>query len=117
MARKKKDMKYEARSFPNEYVNGMLIQRRLVLIFENDTIGDREWNPRIIKDLRAYCDYVERGYAGHTSPEIYWFDSGNKITVLCGSYFTEHTYVEGSFDEQFKIPRKIDKQVIKPKED
>jgi hypothetical protein len=72
-----------------------IIARRLVMFIENDTIGDGYWNPTIVKSLREYANLVEKGKAGHTSPEVYESPNGNKITTISGTWLGELLPYEG----------------------
>ena len=83
--------------------------KKLVIFIENETSSDgKEWMPTIAKDLRDYATMIDNRFAGKASPEVFFFDGGNKITVMCGSYILEHyvsNYSKGIDAEPTRIYR------------
>ncbi len=71
---------------PKGFPEQIHIYRRMVIVIENDTIGDRQWNKTVAESLREYANAVNQGWYGNTSPEIMETDNGNKLTILVGTY-------------------------------
>jgi len=82
--------KTKVESKPMEHV-----YRKMVIIIENDTVGDALWMPKVAETLREYARATEQGFMGHSSPEIMETENGNKLTVLCGTYATESLIDKG----------------------
>ena len=74
-------------------------RRRVVIVIENDTIGDDLWNPHVVKTLRDYADYSEKTQGAGDSPQCFKFKNGNKLTVYSGTY-CEAPILDGSPERQ-----------------
>jgi hypothetical protein len=61
--------------------------RKLVIVIENDTIGDRRWCPTIAQSLREYASLQETGALD--LPHVYQSPNGNKLTVTGGTWCGE----------------------------
>ena len=64
-----------------------LTSRKLVIVIENDTIGDRWWCPTVSQSLREYAALSEKGSLD--LPHVYQSPNGNKLTVTGGIWFGE----------------------------
>jgi hypothetical protein len=74
-----------------------IIARRLVIIIENDTIGDGQWEPMVKQTLQEYIDLIEDGPWIKTvdrkpygdDMDIHISKNGNKLTAIPGTWFGE----------------------------
>jgi hypothetical protein len=60
--------------------------RRLVIVIENDTIGDNLWCPSVSKSL---IEYASLNLTALDLPHVYQSPNGNKLTVTGGTWCGE----------------------------
>jgi len=66
-----------------------ICSRRVVIVIENDTIGDGLWYPQIAEALRSYANYHEKTHGCGQFPQCFILPKGDKITIDAGTYFEE----------------------------
>lgn len=69
-------------------------RRRVVIIIENDTIGDGFWEPLVVKTLRDYADHSGKTGGSGDWPQCFRSPNGNKITIYSGTYCEEPLLAE-----------------------
>lgn len=84
-----------------------MICRRVVMVIENDSIGDKLWSPGFVMSLREYAQHSERTTGAGLFPACYHSTTGDKITVYAGTYVREFLLE--------RIPKPKPKRKRKPK--
>ena len=64
-------------------------RRRMVIVIENDTVGDGIWNPHIVRTLRDYANLLKKTGGSGDWPKCFQSKNGNKITIYSGTYCEE----------------------------
>jgi len=66
---------------------GLHAHMKMVIVIENDTIGDNYWCPTVAESLREYASLMRSGSLD--LPHVYQSANGNKLTVTGGVWCGE----------------------------
>lgn len=94
--------------------------RRLVIIIENDRMGDATMASAAFPALRDYMDAVNNGYAGGGTFEFYDRADGTRMTVIAAGPGEGHALPyesrQGLFDGSPDLFKPVDAGVKRPRE-
>lgn len=91
-------------------------EKVMVIIIENDAIGDREWTPTVADSLEEYVRAVRSGYYGNGSVELMETHNGNKLTILAGSYILDSEMLKKDAIHGIEVLHNLDRTTA-PKEE
>lgn len=66
-----------------------MICRRVVLVIENDEIGDNLWNRDFVTALIEFAKHSEKTIGAGQFPACFRASTGDKITAYAGTYDRE----------------------------